>query len=162
MKKILISAAIAFLSINAFASEPADDFKHLQSYTCIATVMRTPRTSWKIDSRFELNLFKNAAGLYKLKNLVGHVEFGHDSLHSGYYGVFVQKSILNSPNYRGRTYSNHISFELNSTAMGHYDSAGMWGNFVVNKSEEDSVDAHYVLKAGDHVGGTIDYTCTDM
>ena len=41
----------------------------------------------------------------------------------------------------------------------------MWGDsFVISKklltAEDETFDAHYVFKAGDHMGGTVDLTCS--
>ncbi len=84
----------------------------------------------------------------------------------GYYGVFVGKNNVEVPYTRKPSvYKNHYRFQNIDARFTGGSENGMWGEFVVSKDLAKTrdtnikVDGHYVFKAGDHLGGTIDYEC---
>ncbi|MCY4644356.1 MAG: hypothetical protein OXB88_07020 [Bacteriovoracales bacterium] len=72
-----------------------------------------------------------------------------------YRGDFSAVTLVENPHYRPWRYKGYSQFrELDSTGS-------MWGELVVErKTEQEKFKAHYIFKAGDHMGGTLHMTCT--
>jgi len=91
-----------------------------------------------------------------LTKVVGHL------LIEDYYAIFNGENLPEKPYVRAPSqYTNHYRFSLTATETAGSES-GMWGHLIVNKDLFESngrVDAHYVLQAGDHLGGTVDLEC---
>jgi hypothetical protein len=101
------------------------------------------------------------------KNGELHLEsYGGHIYAYGYYGLFHGKDLKEVPYVRATTYKNHYRFkDFDAVFTGGLES-GMWGYLVINKSVDQfraggvkTLDAHYVFQAGDHMGGTIDFSC---
>ncbi len=86
---------------------------------------------------------------------------GGDKKIANYTGVF-NGDFKNHEGYRPSVYTNHFKFnEFNAKVTSRHDGGGMWGYLVIKKDNtSDKIDAHYVFQAGDHIGGTIDMTCS--
>ena len=80
---------------------------------------------------------------------------------ANYTGVF-NGNFKNHEGYRPNVYNNHFKFnDFDAKVTSRHDGGGMWGYLVVKKDNaSDKIDAHYVFQAGDHIGGTIDMTCS--
>jgi len=156
MKSLVVLVA-ALLSINASA---ADFFKFVKRYSCEPQTYRTRSLPLTPQGRLEMNLAVNEQGRYRLTQVAGHVQLNDEDNTSSYYAIFAHMDqLLDKPNYKSRVYVNHAAFELNAVGWSSYDGGGMWGTFLIEKSGADQVKAHYVLKAGDHTGGTLDFNC---
>jgi hypothetical protein len=153
MKKLIAVAALL-----ATTSVIAADYKG--SYICLADGMRQHGSSYSADGRLHFVKYEEE-GKTIYKGIVGHLSVGYDEEPEySYYGVFNfdQKEV--DPKYRGRTYKNHDKLDFSAVATNGNDGGGMWGYLVINKDNtQDTFDAHYVFQAGDHMGGTVDYTC---
>ncbi len=106
----------------------------------------------------------------ELLDLVGFVSTNYDfnvesnggeKKIANYTGVF-SGNFKNHEAYRPSVYTNHFKFnDFDAKVTSRHDGGGMWGYLVVKKDNtSDKIDAHYVFQAGDHIGGTIDMTCS--
>ncbi|MCO4793194.1 MAG: hypothetical protein KC493_05765 [Bacteriovoracaceae bacterium] len=152
MKKLIAVAALL-----ATTSILAADYKG--SYVCMAKELRQHSSTYNADGRLHFTKYQEGEKtLYK--NIVGHLITGYDDEPEyAYYGVFKFDQKEADPKYRGRTYKNHDKLDFDAVATNGNDGGGMWGYLVINKTTEAEFDAHYVFQAGDHMGGTVDYTC---
>lgn len=152
MKKAIALAALLTTSLS-FAA----DYKG--SYICLAKEMRQQGGSYSADGRIHFVKYEEE-GKTLYKSIVGHLSVGYeDEPEYSYYGVFNFDQKEADTSYRGRTYKNHDKIDFSAVATNGNDGGGMWGYLVINKTTEDEFDAHYVFQAGDHMGGTVDYTC---
>lgn len=139
---------------------------YLARYICEANgPIRQNGGNAVVQSRLELRVYQNDAGQVYLTRGVGHVLAGEDldtllSEPYAYYGLFRIGKIVANADYRPTTYINHYQFKpFNARYTNGADGGGMWGYFVLPKSLDREVKAHYVFQAGSHIGGTIDYQC---
>ena len=64
--------------------------------------------------------------------------------------------------YKPTKYKNHFKFEDIDAAFTAGNEDGMWGDFILEKGFAKEISAHYIFQAGDHMGGTVDFTCQKM
>ena len=153
-----------------------DNWDHVGSYLCTAREknLRQNGERLPVDARLYFNVRQNAEGVEKLVNLVGHVAANNgygdaDDTCATYYGVFNIKEALENTKYRPRRYKGYSQFQnINATATAGNED-GMWGELVIqndrentNRNSKKSFKAHYIFQAGDHMGGTIDFTCVNQ
>lgn len=81
---------------------------------------------------------------------------------NSYMGFFdfpeTEEDVYYSPiKYKG--YAQIEDFDANMTIG---NESGMWGHFVFEKSylEKDNFRAAYIFQAGDHLGGTLHFSCS--
>ena len=138
-----------------------------RDYICIAEQLRQNGSILPVSSSLEFSV-KSNDGLHEITDLIGHVIAKNNPEGSpkldfnAYHGIFYFKQLPNNPQYTGRVYKNHIQFrDFDAFQTNNNDGGGMWGEFVIAKAIDNKtpVDAHYIFKAGDHMGGTIDYIC---
>ncbi len=157
MKRLSLCIILLGLVHSSFANSD-QRARRIASKVCIADSVRANMTS-EVHSRIEFDIFQQAQEK-SLRNLIGHVYLTQphlDQLAEGYYSLFQFKEILQNKNYRPRIYLDHIQFaQFNSAKSNSHDGGGMWGSFIL---KNDFSQAHYVFKAGDHIGGTLDYKC---
>lgn len=103
---------------------------------------------------------------------IGHVKISNDSSAAAtastvYYGQFFGKKVPVTLSPRARKYTDAEYYRFKDfdalNTSGH-DGGGMWGYLVVSKAYYNGngsqpFAAHYVFKAGDHIGGTVNYSC---
>jgi hypothetical protein len=149
------------------------DGKYIGSYTCRGQILRVKNqkpSNFGIDSRLEFVVDQNKEGLYVLTEYGGHLAIydNPDDLKAGrpasLYAVFQGKSLPQNPNFVAHKYKNHMQFPKFNDAVDFGGESGVWGSLVVNSGLIENgggkmYDAHYVFQAGDHRGGTIDYSC---
>lgn len=154
--KLLLFSLITLFTSQSFATQ----------WTCIATNIRSDM-QYHAHSKMLLDISTQEETVKA--TIFGHVNVGMDSTESAsdYYSVFNAIEKHANPNYRPRVYKNHIQFKnLESVSSSDVDGGYMWGDFIISKKvlldsfSAESIQAHYVFKSGDHLGGTIDYTCT--
>lgn len=123
--------------------------------------------------QFDLSYASNGRPVV-IKETVGHVavaayptekEVG-ERVEFDYYASFNGLEIEDTPSQRASTYKSDqfLRFRgFNASYTSRSDGGGMWGYLVVEKDaqfqESGAFAAHYVFQAGDHMGGTIDYSC---
>lgn len=154
MKKLIL-LLVLIATTESFAR---DSF----NVTCEASGFRVSyyETDFNHFSKFYFDLRIDAVtGAVVAKEYAGFVAT------SDYHGVFKGKGLPEVPYQRASTYKNHFRFKDVDAEYTFGAESGMWGYFVLNKDIVDKesgevVDGHYVLQAGDHFGGTIDYQCT--
>lgn len=56
------------------------------------------------------------------------------------------------------SYRGYFEFDARFTDG---QESGMWGSFVIELKDAKEFKAHYIFQAGDHIGGTIKFTCTE-
>ncbi|WP_163835161.1 hypothetical protein [Spartinivicinus ruber] len=143
----------------------ADDF--VARYLCYADgKIRQNGAGAPVNSRLEMKLMRDEKGLVYLAQTLGHVLVTDDTEptiladHYGYYGLFRFGRLYQNPNYNPTVYYDHYQFKpFNAVTTNGFDGGGMWGSFVLPKSLDKEVAAHYIFQAGSHIGGTIDYKC---
>lgn len=83
---------------------------------------------------------------------------------NAYVGHFRTSRISSNPAYSPRRYKNYLQFQKLDAAETTGNESGMWGDFVVEKTaferRTETFQAHYIFQAGDHIGGTLHFTCT--
>lgn len=147
---VLIASASTYASGNTF------------NVTCEANNFRVSYSDpdFKDYSKFYFELKVDpASGAIEATEWAGFVASGD------YHGVFKGAGMPETPYQRAAKYKNHYRFMDVDAEYTFGSESGMWGYFVINKdvvaaAAGDKVDGHYVLQAGDHFGGTIDYECT--
>jgi hypothetical protein len=121
----------------------------------------------KVKSVLNLDLSYDSLGLV-LSNIQGQVLVAEewaelDSDDDAYLGVFNIKKLQENPEYRPIKYKNSAQFKnFDSSSIQHVLSYGMYGNFIISRKPGISgkYQAHYIFQSGDHMGGTIHYTCS--
>lgn len=153
MKKL-----IALLALTVATTAYATDFS--AEVQCEAVSFRV--------SYFDTDFNNYAKFNFDLKSVNGKVEavsYGGFFAVSDYHGVFKGQNLPEVPYRRTpQVYKNHYRFKDVDAAYTFGSESGMWGYFVINKDiatarRGDSVDGHYILQAGDHFGGTVDFEC---
>ncbi len=106
----------------------------------------------------------NDAGVRVLKNVVGNVKTIeiYQDYENNYLGSFKFETVTENSNYRPRRYVGYSQFkDFNAASTEGSQEDGMWGEFVLEKNtHQPKFQAHYIFKAGDHMGGTMHFTCS--
>ena len=164
MKQIILLALGLILSIGASATE----------ITCIAKgksgVGGNDSGPFTSDSRLDIKIGENqetkalqmqAKGTIKVANEWEKVEPEQLTPENAYIGLFDSDVISEVSNAKARKYKDYVRFGINANeTTGQED--GMWGYLVISKkfATADTFDAAYVFQAGDHMGGTLHFTCS--
>lgn len=126
-----------------------------------------------VSARLSLDINAKDGGVdAELKEWVGHLAIARDATaltKVDYHGVFSGKEKASSLSPRARVYKDGDYFryrDFDASQTTRQDGGGMNGELVVSKKfqtagEDATYDAHYVFQAGDHMGGTVDYTCVN-
>lgn len=130
-----------------------------------------------VYSRFSFNgLLKDDSELITLKSYMGHIamntfaDVNSQMEEAEKYALFhSQTETKSSLSPDARKYTDDKYFRFRKFAASQYtgSEADFFGEMVIEKrllvasdeSRGESFRAHYVAQAGDHYGGTIDYTC---
>ncbi len=165
MKKI---TAILFLFILISFKVVADENEtFVGSYFCTAKGEKLRRQNegrLPVDAQITFYLFKDKTNekSYLLRNFVGYIKaaFSKKDLNTddAYFGVFEYDNLKNDPNYKARTYIGCVHFEdFDANRTNGTDAGGMWGDLIINPNAP--YDVHYYFKAGEIMGGTVDFKC---
>lgn len=124
------------------------------------------------DSRLQVRIYKDADLLELSADGVIMVTSAYEELQSpedlnpsnAYIGLFNTKAIPENPDYRPRRYKGYAQFkDFDAEATAGHES-GMWGYFLIDRKaalgEDKSFHGVYIFQAGDHMGGTLHFTCT--
>ena len=153
--KILFMISLCNLSTLAFATTVKP--KLLGSKICVAERIRTDIPTW-VEARIEFQVRELDDARF-MDHFIGHIFVGHPGLgpFEGYYAIFNYSDVKENLKYRPDTYKDHYQFpRINSKHSTLHDGGNMRGYFVLKK---DLTEAHYVFRAGDHIGGAIDFRC---
>lgn len=153
MKKILTLFVLS-LSLHALAD----------SYSCQLVSARQNGT--ELVGQGSLNIVETQQNGLRNITVNGQVsvdyEFNmeYESEHC-YKASFTNVTLTERPNYKPRVYTGYSKFEkFDATETSECDGGGMYGYLVIEKDmTKESFAAHYVFQAGDHIGGTIDFSC---
>lgn len=102
-----------------------------------------------------------------ISNAIGHIYVqspyseAHEeiSTENSYMGFFKAASVSANPNYRPIRYKNYTQFKNFDAAHTTGQEDGMWGSLVLDLNSATPFDARYIFQAGDHMGGTVLFTC---
>lgn len=104
---------------------------------------------------------KNVNGFIFVKNQWEDANDTTFTEENSYRGYFEFDEVKANPNYRPLKYKGHAQFKDFDARFTDGLEGGMWGSFVIELKEEKEFKAHYIFQAGDHIGGTIKFTCTE-
>lgn len=155
MKLLLIFAALT-LSSQVFSEE----------VNCRAekSIQENETTGMKTDADISFTIDREAK---VISNLIGHIfvqqvfiENEDIGVYNSYMGFFKFNDIPHNPNYRPIRYKGYTQFkEFDAIHTAGLES-GMWGEFVIDLTKTtQTFDARYIFQAGDHMGGTVLFTC---
>ena len=129
-------------------------------YACKSERFRNDQGLLPHDSLLYVDLLKEDDGSFELVKLMGHMKLADDDATSAYYNIFNSEKFPADISYKPLKYKESVRFkEINSIASSSSSEEGMWGDFVIEKTMAENVKAHYIFKAGDHLGGTVDFSC---
>lgn len=101
-----------------------------------------------------------------ITSIVGHIfvqspftENEDISTENSYMGFFNMDSLSHNPAYRPNRYKGYTQFKKFDALHTAGLETGMWGTFVMNLNGGEKFDARYIFQAGDHMGGTVIFTC---
>lgn len=155
MKSFLFVAALIF-STSAFS----------ESITCRSdkAIQESEPNGLKVDAEINFELNKETKMLTKI---IGHIfvqqsfiENEDISIENSYMGFFNFEGISSNPNYRPIRYKGYTQYKDFDAIHTAGLESGMWGAFTADlRSTSDTFDARYIFQSGDHMGGTVLFTC---
>jgi hypothetical protein len=149
MNKIIPMLVFMFAACQLMA---ADDY--VGTYNCKATALRTDM-AMSVDGYLELMVYKEGDSRV-LRKAFGHIKA------EDYYGIFSFDKISNNSSYKPTKYKDSVQFK-DFDAIQTSSNEGMWGELVISKElPQKEFVAHYIFKAGDHLGGTVDFSCKNV
>ena len=139
-------------------------YSHATTYECQATGARQLGSTMYVKAAFQ---FTEAItdGAYSINDVNGdffvQYDFEVGDENYGYRGLFKFGSLVEKPNYRPRKYKGYSKYErFEAFETNDWDGGGMWGYMVIQKDKSKTpFSAHYIFQAGDHMGGTMDFSC---
>lgn len=155
--KSLITIAILALSIQGIAAE---------TIQCNAQkAIQYGAGNLKADAELTFQLERNGTESV-IENVNGHV-FVQSQFEDGnvinsdnsYMGYFKINSIKANANYNPLKFKDWFQFKDFNAAKTEGLEDGMWGTLVIDLSRDDVFEARYIFQAGDHMGGTVLFTC---
>ena len=157
MKKLIITTLFIFTTSIMAATK----------VQCTGTkAFQIGESNMQVDAVLNFELTKNG-NQSSIKNFVGHVFIkspyeGEDAIstENAYMGFFKSAELLANPTYRPNKYKGFAQFkDVNADHTTGVED-GMWGNFSIDvSSSAKQFYAAYVFQAGDHMGGTVMFTC---
>ncbi len=156
MNKTLFILSSLLLSISANAA-----------YICQGNEVRQ-HGSLKAEATLSFNLHCLNGPKCFLSGLEGYIIAGGDRYsdpETVYQGYFKIKSMINDTNYNPRKYKNAKVYRNVNAYKTSGAEQGMWGDLILSKPTRTNgadLEAHYVFKAGDHMGGTIHMSCVKV
>ena len=156
MNKLVIAFLLATVSFSTMAS----------SVECNSNLTLQDGVHLKSDATLTFDLEKNG-NKSVITNLKGHIFIKADpsdrtaghSPDDSYRGYFNTPKELANPKYRPNKYKGYAQFNNINAVRTDGQEDGMWGDLSVNVSGENALNAYYVFRAGDHMGGTVVFTC---
>jgi len=121
------------------------------------------------ELRFDVSVHDDREGLeMTISRVRGTIRVGSFDVKRGplnddnaYIGHFNIRELSNNPNYNPRRYEGFVQFPNFDAEDTSGMESGMWGNFLIQEGlvEDGAFEAKYIFQAGDHMGGTIHFTC---
>ena len=154
MKQLIAALVFSSLSFSVMGS----------TVVCTSKVMlQEGGYLYKTDAKLSFELRKDGNNS-DITNLKGHVFVKSDpddktpftADDDSYRGEFKISKLNANPNYKPLKYKGFAQFQ-NVDATNN----DMWGELVVNVSGKNKLTANYIFKAGDHIGGTAVFSCTE-
>lgn len=147
-----------------------------QSYTralCLAqgtSVGGNDMGAFTADARLSLMIMKSDDGVLSLtaEGLVMVAQAFEEvsgplalTPENSYIGAFKIPVTEENQNYRPKKYKGYAQFKPFDAEITVGNESGMWGDFVIEKTylEKESFRAIYIFQAGDHLGGSLFFTC---
>lgn len=158
MKLLIILAALT-LSTHAFSE---DVTCHSQK-----AIQENEQNGMVTDAEINFTVNRETK---ELTNVLGHIfvqqvfiENEEIAVNNSYLGFFTFAKISANPNYKPTRYKDYTQFkEFDAVHTAGLES-GMWGAFVIDLTKtSQTFDARYIFKAGDHMGGTVLFTCRTL
>lgn len=164
--KSLILVLAATLSLNVFASQPF-------TATCEAYGNRVGGNDggpFVSDSKLDVIIWGSMGGVMtvtingdvRVANAYSDAKRPEDlKADNAYIGEFSLEKIKSNPDYNPRKYIGYTQFENVDAIETLGMESGMWGEFVMapDYAIAPSFHAAYIFQAGDHMGGTLHFTC---
>lgn len=119
------------------------------------------------DSELTFNVKENSEGVRTLTDISGEVKVSFEvedpseelNNDNSYVGIFSKASIKENTEYNPRKYKNFSQFPDFDAYKTTGSESGMWGQFLLEKSNAKKLSAKYIMQAGDHMGGTLHFNC---
>lgn len=113
------------------------------------------------DLTFELH--RDSQGLRSIREFKGRVTTSPElkDNYGSYVGYFDIPVVYENVDYNPTRYDGYSQFkEIDTWVNPGSAESGMWGEFVLEKNIRQPIfKAHYIFKAGDHMGGTLHLNC---
>lgn len=116
--------------------------------------------TFEFEKKGNQSSMKNVNGFVFVKNQWEDADDTSFNEENSYRGYFEFDEVKANPNYRPLKYKGHAQFKNFDARYTDGQESGMWGSFVVELKDAKEFKAHYIFQAGDHIGGTIKFTCT--
>lgn len=158
MKLLIILAALT-LSTQVFSED----------VTCRSqkAIQENEPNGMKVDAEINFTLNRETK---ELTNVIGHIfvqqvfiEDEEIGVNNSYLGFFSFDKLSSNPNYKPIRYKGYTQFkEFDAIHTAGLES-GMWGAFVIDLTKTtQKFDGRYIFQAGDHMGGTVLFTCNSL
>lgn len=133
---------------------------------CNSNITLQQGTHLKTDGELSFDLVKND-NRSVITNISGHIFVKGDSEDQNesmgpddsYRGFFNTAKIEANLKYRPNKYKGFAQFKNLNASRTDGQEEGMWGDFSVDVSGENTMSAYYIFRAGDHMGGTVIFSC---
>lgn len=157
--KFLIVLATLILSSQSFSED----------VTCRSVKAIQEREPGGMETDGDLHFTVNRE-TKEITNLIGHIfvqqvfiEDAEIALNNSYLGFFKFKTLTSNPNYSPTRYIGYTQYKKFDAVHTAGLESGMWGAFVIDLTKTTPIfDARYIFKAGDHMGGTVLFTCKSI
>ncbi|MEA9357281.1 hypothetical protein SHI21_13735 [Bacteriovorax sp. PP10] len=157
--KLLIILAALILATQAFSE---DVICRSQK-----AIQENEPNGMKVDAEISFTVNKETK---ELTNVIGHIfvqqvfiENEEIGVNNSYLGFFAFDKLSSNLNYKPARYKGYTQFkEFDAIHTAGLES-GMWGAFVIDLTKTtQTFDGRYIFKAGDHMGGTVLFTCNNL
>lgn len=153
----LLCAATVMIAMSTMASAADSQF------TCRANGKSFSGNGESVTAKAIINFDETVVdGLRTLTNITGSITIDPNTEVWGnpYTGQYDIASLTENPKFKPQKYVGFSQFrEFNSLPSEDYSVEPIWGNFLVAKDTTGRFAAHYLIQAGDHMGGTLHLTC---
>ncbi len=157
--KFLIVLATLILSMRSFSEEV--------SCRSQKAIQEKESNAMNVDADLKFTVSRDTK---EITNLSGHIFVQHVfiedqeiAVNNSYLGFFKFDKLSSNPNYNPSRYKNYTQYKKFDAIHTAGLESGMWGAFVVDLTKTTpTFDARYIFKAGDHMGGTVLFTCKSL
>ena len=143
---------------------------HASEVTCVSNVTSQSGTTLKTDAKLNFKLTANG-NQSTISNVNGYVyvmgayEDKNEPMtaENTYMGFFKAGTLVANAKYRPNQYKGFAQFQNFNAIKTTGLEDGMWGNLVAQvegRTSSGKIAAHYIFQAGDHMGGTVHFSCS--